>query len=248
MNRRSFLKYTVGTVAAAVVPLPSLADKAAKALTCPFINLLQSRSPQLTKVAGAKAGMLMNAMTKEVFNSIEFVPCFTQHVYVEWKNNPVATHAWDSDIVKAAKVAGTPWHLTTPTNNRLVETYYLYGLMVRGDKVVTPCVLSFSTAKIKAYKNLMQILHSWTPSMNGLLMKHTPPMFAYRLRISTILTIFESKKRKTSFYNYRINPAKGSWKFCWDSRSVDVTNTLLHPDSTVFRAAQEFNSQMRKTL
>ncbi len=238
MNRRSFLKWTGAAAAIAMNPLSALAGKTP---VIPHIQILQTFNPLITKVAGAKAGMLAIS-SKKLFNSIEFVPCHTQHLYFEWRNRGklVGTHAWDSKVVKAAKAASTQFpRCTTPSGNDLIETFYLYGLMVQGDKVVTPCVLAFSGAKIKAYKNLMKVVHL-TPSIDGQLVKVKPPLLAYRLRISTVL----EQNKSGRFYNYRIGPAKGDWEICWDSMSVDVTDTLLPPDHPLLRAAQEFRKQV----
>lgn len=233
MNRRSFLRWVGATTAAAVLPLPALAGEQ----KIPYIFILQPFSPHLDGLQKAKAGMLMNTETDEVFNSIEFVPCYTKHLYVEWENRRtsntfhsklVSVHEWDSDVVKAA--LGPSWNRYTPAGNRLAETYYLYGLQVKGDKVVTPCVLAFSGAKMKPYRDFLRTT----------LMAHgRPPLFAYRLRISTVPV----QNRHGSFFNYRVEPTKGQWTLL-DNWSVDVSDSLLRPDHPLLKAAVKFRKQV----
>jgi len=241
MNRRSFLKWVGASAAAAVLPLPLPALAAPKKLSIrfPFLNIIQPLS--LAAGAGWKPGQLMNTKTKQVYDSIEFVPCYTEHVYTEWGAGPgayVGAHGFDSSVVLAARlkdVSEGSFRFKTPAGNVLVETYYLYGLQVKGDKVVTPCVLSFSGAKIKSYKNFLSaVMRS----------KGRPPMFAYKLRISTV----PEHNRHGSFFNYQIRPAKGSFRWIPTDTHYgghwDVGDTLLPPDHPLLKAAVKLRKQV----
>ena len=62
-------------------------------LSLPWIQLLQSNSPEVDgsvperKIEGAEAGMLMDSVSKKLRSAEEgiiFVPCATNHMYVEW--------------------------------------------------------------------------------------------------------------------------------------------------------------------
>lgn len=234
MNRRSFLKYAGASVAAAIISLPAL-GKPSKVFKVPQIMLLQPLSPEVAERAAARAGMLMDVETRKLYDSIEFVPCNTKHFYTEWKDRTgggfIGTHKWDSEIVKTAKNTSTEFlRYTTPSGNQLVETYCLYGLMVRGDKVVTPCVLSFTGAKIKIYKNFLSVV---------MRANTRPPLFAFRLRISTVI----ETNRVGTFYNYRIEPAKGHWTIMEDW-SVEVTDSLIRPDHPLVGAARKLRDQI----
>ena len=57
----------------------------------PRITLLQQLSPQINKkkpeyVEGAEAGMMMNSVTKELYDEIEIVPVFFRKEWVIWKD------------------------------------------------------------------------------------------------------------------------------------------------------------------
>lgn len=207
--------------------------------TIPFLAIIQSGSPQVKKVEaeyieGASEGMLLNTATQELFDGeegVEFVPCLTQHLFVEWKNRQtdgggfIGTHECDSEIVAAAKAASTQFgKYTVPVedgvDHDLVETFYIFGLLVKGDEVLTPCMISFSSTKIKAYKGALTPLRQ---------VKGRPPLYAFRLRITTK----GEKNAKGAFQNFVIRPANG-----------DAVSSLIDPSSAIFLAAKAFKEQV----
>lgn len=207
--------------------------------TIPFLAVLQALSPQLNEndgayIDGAKVGMLLNTASNELYSGkegVEFVPCMTQHLFVEWKNRQtdgggfIAVHDCDSQVVAEAKAASKSFgKYTVPveegTPHDLVETFYLYGLIVKGDEVVTPCMISFSSTKIKAYKSALTPLRQ---------VKGRPPLFAFRLRITTV----SEKNAKGSFYNFKLAPAGG-----------DAVGSLIDPTSKVFQEAKAFKDMV----
>lgn len=210
-----------------------------KDFTIPFLAIIQAMSPQVQETeaefnADAKAGSLMNTASQELFDGkdgVEFVPCYTQHLFVEWKNRQtdgggfIGIHNADSDVVRAAQKASTTFGkylvpVEEGTDHDLVETFYIYGLVVRGDEIVTPCMISFSSTKIKAYKGIMTPLRQ---------VKGQPPLFAFKLRITTVA----EKNTKGTFHNFKIVPANGS-----------AVDSLIAPDHEFFLAGREFKKQV----
>lgn len=207
--------------------------------TIPFLTIVQAMSPQVQEteaeyIEGAKAGNLLNTASQELYDGkegVEFVPCYTQHLFVEWKNRQldgggfIAIHGTDSDIVREAKAASKEFgKYTVPVEeghpHDLVETFYVYGLVVAGDEIITPCMISFSSTKIKAYKAIM------TPMRQ---VKGRPPLFAFKLRINTV----SEKNAKGTFHNFKISFANGS-----------AVESLMAPDNIIVLAAKEFKDQV----
>jgi len=207
--------------------------------TIPFLAIIQAMSPQVQEteaeyIEGTKAGSLINTASQELFDGkagVEFVPCYTQHLFVEWKNRQtdgggfVASHEADSDIVREAKARSTEFgKYSVPVEaghpHDLVETFYVYGLVVNGEEIVTPCMISFSSTKIKAYKAMM------TPMRQ---VKGRPPLFAFKLRINTV----SEKNSKGTYHNFKISFANGS-----------AVDSLLAPDSLFVLAGKEFKDQI----
>jgi len=182
-------------------------------MVIPFIGLLQALSPQVqdsdpSRIKEAKAGDLFNTVTQELIPApAYFVPCCTDNVYVEWVPRDsgggfAGIHTLDSDIVGIARQSAASFNeLKTPEGNDLIETFYIYGLLLEGpdDKEsVSPIVLAFTSTKIKIYKRLMTTLRT---------IKGRPPMFAFRLAISSV---DEVNKKKQAYKNFKIEPVHGS--------------------------------------
>ncbi len=206
----------------------------------PWLAILQAGSPQVKKkgaeyVQDAEEGMLYNTATGEIFNGDEgvtIVPCFTEHVFIEWKNKKtdgggfVGVHSIDSEVVAKARAASTEFgKFKVPVEggnpHDLVETFVFYAVLLdaAGD-IVGPCMISCSSTKIKAYKAIMTPLRQ---------VKGRPPLFAFRLKITTV----PEKNAHGEFYNFKIVPANGS-----------AVESLIDPASELFAVAKAFKEQV----
>lgn len=161
----------------------------------PFLGVLQGLSPEVGKgpkgIKGASPGMLINTVTKELFDGdtgVIFQPVDTRHVFVEWKPRDqgggfVAEHATDAKVVLDCKANQEFGSYKTPAGNDLIETFYVTGLMHRSDNLdeqaanaPEPMMIAFSSTKIRPYKAIMTRLRT---------VKGNPPLFAHRIRITT---------------------------------------------------------------
>lgn len=192
----------------------------------PFLSVLQALSPQVQKsngayIEGAEPGMILLTSTGAVYPGdvgLELIPVLTQHVFIEWVPRKqgggfVAIHELDSDVVRAAKTASTQFGKYKNGENDLVETFYIYGLVVEGDEVVSQCLVSFTSTKIKPYKTIMTKIRT---------VKGQIPLFANRLSVKTV----PQKNAEGDFYNFDIQPANG-----------DIMSSLLSPDSPLLEEA-----------
>lgn len=182
-----------------------------KDLSVPFISILQSNSPQVENKdpAGAESGMLFNTVTRELISGekgIVFLPVHKELAYVEWVPRSkgggfVGLHDPNSDTVKAiVKANGGKLGKLKIGENELIETVYVYGLILDDDGLETKGfgVISFTSTKIKPQKD-------WFTAMY--LLKGKPPLFANRAVIRTI----KQKNEHGTFYNFRIDPLKKTW-------------------------------------
>lgn len=203
-------------------------------LSIPFISVLQSISPQVEDklVDGAVAGMLFNTVTKELIDGekgMPFLPVHIDNTYVWWgKDRGGFKGMFDpsSEEVKAAikangdKTFGKLKH----GEDELVQTFYAYGLNLdeAGAEAQGFSVLSFSSTKIKAYKD-------WTTAM--FMIKGKPPLFANRAIVRTV----KQKNDKGSFFNFKIDPLKSTW-----------AGSLVNPatDGDLLVAAKKFREMV----
>lgn len=172
----------------------------------PFLSLLQALSKVISDpsmaVKGAKPGMIMDSVSKQLFageTGIVFLPCNTARVYVAWKGEPgsgtvAGRYAPSDPVVKTAARKFAFNEMQDPDGNRLVETFYVIGMVLGDDLVPTGMgIISFTSTKIKAYKESIGVLRT---------LPGDAPLYAFPLRITTRP---ETRPKGTSF-NFVVRP------------------------------------------
>lgn len=206
----------------------------------PFLNLLQSNSPEVEQIDGAKASMLHNSVTNMIYpgqvDGIVVVPATTDHVYVEWRPREagggiVAIHALDSDAVKEARNAVTVGKFRNGAGNDMVETFYVYAIALFPDGPM-PVVMSFSSTKIKKYKMWLTNAQTCLVDIGGG-RRVNPPLFAHKYRVRSV----KEKNTKGEFWNYDINPSEGA-----------LATSRLAPDDALYQGAKDLRDAYAKGL
>lgn len=202
-------------------------------LSIPFINVLQNNSPKV-EAEEAKAGQLLNTVTGELYESIKFLPVHEHKCYVEWVPRDsgggfVGLHELDSDVAKAALAAAggkRQSKLILKNGNELLETHYVYGLLLEDDYESSKGfgVISFTSTKIKPKRD-------WFTSMY--MIKGKPPIYAFRAQLKTE----KQKNEKGSFFNFTIRPGVEDANATW-------TQALINPASPLFREAKDFRDMV----
>lgn len=208
-------------------------------ISIPFLGLIQSLSPQLEEdsdksIEGAKAGQLFNTVTNELIGDgsvAYFVPCCKESKYVEWVPRKsggglVGMHEPNSEFVRACKAAAEDqFKLTTDEGNDLIETHYVYGMLIdgaEGKTVQTPIVIGFSSSKIKVYKSqLMTRIRT---------IKGDPPMSAFRFKITSVPA---KNKAGQSYHNLKIEPACGDMASSANLPGTDYERLLIEGKALV---------------
>jgi len=187
-------------------------------LKIPFLSLLQDMSDEVKEshdkyIDGAKPGMLMNSVTKELYpEGIEFIPACVDHCFVEWIPRKrgggfVQRHAMTDHTVKQAKAeAAGKLQLSIQRQeedgstviNDLIETFYIAGALVT-ELGPQPMILAATSSKIGPYKAWMTRLNMFTIAKPGG-GKQRPPLFAHRVKISS----FNDSNTKGDFANLKI--------------------------------------------
>lgn len=187
----------------------------------PFLGVLQSNSPLVEANASARAGMLVNTVTQQLYDGKEgilFVPVETIHNVLEWKPRDqgggfVAAHQLDADIVNKARNEQEfgKWKTVKGDvkSNDLIETQSVYGLFVNEHGDVEQMVISFSSTKLRKYKAWMTKARTVQVTVPGG-RRVNPPLFAHKYRITTV----SEKNAKGSFYNFNIDFDGGSAEKC----------------------------------
>ena len=112
-------------------------------LKMPIWRILQSGSPEQKKSAleyiqGAEEGHWFDTISKQIYVSINFVPCKFQTHWIEWKPDQgglVADHGASPEIMAHCKRdPEDTFKITTPGGNDLIETAMWFGIVIGGCK------------------------------------------------------------------------------------------------------------------
>lgn len=221
---------------------PASAEITRDEITIPFLTVLQALSPQVAgeaPVEGAAPGKLFNTVTGEMFDAdtgVIFVPACRHYTFVEWipRDNGggfVAMHEPTSDVVTDAKNRSEQFGVySTPEGNDLIETFYLYGVLVSEDGEVTgPVCIAATSTKITPYKKIMTAMGGiMVPTADG--GKMNPPLWANALRITAINT----KNRSGQPYK----------NFAFTHVNGDPAKSILPPTHPAYVAARELRTQI----
>lgn len=173
------------------------ADKDAYAI--PFLNILQSGSPQCKKsdgayIKGAEEGMLFNNVAELVYDGddgVAIIPVYYQRVFIEWKPRDsgggfVAEHsAADGQDLLGQCFKNDKNQDTLPNGNLLVDTRNHYALMVLPDGSATPVVISLTSTQLKKSRKWMSVMQG-IKLTRGDGSAYTPPMFSHSYTASTV--------------------------------------------------------------
>ncbi len=185
-------------------------------LSIPFYAILQSNSPEVEEqtIPDAKAGMIFNTVTKELYPKGIFVlPVRKDYKFVEWVPRTrgggfAGLHDAKSELViEAIKANGGSvfGNLVTPSengDNDLVETKFMY-VMQFNPETALPLgfgMISFAKTKIKPYND-------WITSMQLIV-----PRVKHRVTIGAHFGTVKQTNPKGTFFNYHIKPGGFSWK------------------------------------
>jgi len=171
----------------------------------PFLAVLQPLSPVVAngEIEGAKAGLLFNTVTRQLFPEAVIVPCAYQRRWVRWAPREAGggyrgevTTAQVLEMKERGEVKELERNLYFPLPDgslnekkceRLVDTRNHFVLVLPDEdaSIGSPALLALSSTGIKRSKNFMA-------RINGLKVQradgtvYNPPAFAHMYRIKTV--------------------------------------------------------------
>ena len=206
----------------------------ASAYAIPFLQVLQSGSPQCKKsdgayIKGAEEGMFYNTVTQEIFSGEDgliVIPCHYTQRFIEWKPREsgggfVAEHMPNEDIVNKT-VKDDKGRDILPNGNTLVDTRNHYVLVVAKDGSLQPALLALSSTASK-------VSRQWMSKMQGIKIKDaagnfaTAPMSSRMYKLTTV--------------------ARSNDKGSWFVPNVELEGIVT--DAAIYRAATEFRNAVR---
>lgn len=212
-------------------------------MAIPFLNVLQTNSPQVSKankdkhIAGSEAGMFHNTVTNEVFDGesgLAFIPVLTEHCYVLWRPRTEGggfvrkvdfNGSEAKQILASGKVNDKGIPLSTE-GYEMKDTFYVYALALdeNGD-VNGVVVIPFVSTKIKAYRHYMSKLR-----MHKQLGK--APLYAHRARITTV----GATNAHGDFFTVEINPLNDG--------DDPILASIIEPGDELLNVAREMSQSI----
>ena len=204
-------------------------------LALPFLKVLGQLSPEVNErdgkhVEGAKPGMILNTVTKEIYDGTEGInvlPAHYERKLVEWqdrgdsKGAPVAIHNAESDIM--SQTTRDKSYKDRLPNGNYIENTANHFVIVLGK--------SPSTALISMKATQLKISRAWNSVMMGLKLQgkngmFTPPTYSHIYKLKTV----------------QMSNDKGTW-MGWDVSQVGPVT-----DKGVYAIAKSFAEKNNKGL
>lgn len=204
-----------------------------ESLALPILKLLQNSSGEAQKrnqnyVEGAEPGMLLNTVTKRLYNGdtgINVIPCYYKLEYQEWADfgtgsgRPEQIYADDSDIISKTTKDGGKDRLSN--GNYILTVHQNYVLIVGDDAVETALIsMSSSQGKISRKWQSLQMSQTMTDA-NG---TYTPASFSHIYNLSSVL-----------------NTGKGNQ---WYGYAVKTVGPVTDPN--LYQRAKDFHMSLSK--
>tara|TARA_R100000908_G_scaffold64116_1_gene46957 strand:+ start:373 stop:1158 length:786 start_codon:yes stop_codon:yes gene_type:complete len=161
-------------------------------LATPRLKVLMQLSPELEELENAKAGMIFNTVTNELYDGskgIRVLPCAYQRQYVEWADRgqgsgaPLNVFDASSDVL--TKTTRDDSNKDRLSNGNYVETCgNHYVLLITDEGDATPALITMKATQLKKSRKWnSMLLNLKLKGKNGLF---TPPSYSHYYRLKTV--------------------------------------------------------------
>lgn len=183
-------------------------EASASSYAIPFIQILQSGSPQCKRsdgayIQGAEEGKFYNTVTQELYDGdtgILVIPCHFTNRFIEWKTREsgggfVAEHMPGTTEPTTKDDKGRD---VLPNGHTLVDTRNHYVLLIKPDGTFEPALITMSSTQLKKSRN-------WMSKMNGIKLKNAAGQFVTAPMASRIyrLTTVPEQNEKGSWFGFK---------------------------------------------
>jgi hypothetical protein len=204
-----------------------------ESLALPILKLLQNSSGEAQKrnqnyVEGAEPGMLLNTVTKRLYNGdtgINVIPCYYKLEYQEWADfgtgsgRPEQIYADDSDIISKTTKDGGKDRLS---NGNYILTVHQNYVIIVGDDAVETALISMSSSQGKISRKWQSLQMSQT--VTDATGTFTPASFSHIYNLSSVL-----------------NTGKGNQ---WYGYAVKTVGPVTDP--SLYQRAKDFHISLSK--
>ena len=179
-------------------------------LATPRLKVLMQLSPELEELENAKAGMIFNTVTNELYDGskgIRVLPCAYQRQYVEWADRGQGSGA-PINVFDASSNILTRTTRDDNNKDRLENGNYVetcgnhYVLLVTDDGDATPALITMKATQLKKSRKWnSMLLNLKLKGKNGLF---TPPSYSHYYNLKTV----KEGNDKGNWYGWEISREK----------------------------------------
>lgn len=183
-------------------------EAGASAYAIPFLQILQSGSPQCKKsdgayIKGAEEGMFYNTVTQELYpgdEGIIVVPCHYTQRFIEWQPRETGGGFVGEHLPHEAPVTekDDKGRDMLRNGNVLVDTRNHYLLILGADGTVSPALATFTSTQVKKSKQWMSKMQGIKMMVGGGL--QPAPMASRKYKLTTV----PESNDKGSWFGYKI--------------------------------------------
>ena len=198
----------------------------------PFLKVLGQLSPEINKrdgkyVEGAEPGMILNSVTKELFDGekgVNVIPAFYSRKFLQWKDRGeggglVSVHSINDPIIKT--ITRDSANKDRLPNGNYLENTANHFIVTLGS-VPSTALLSMTRTQLKVSRTWNSMMMSMKmQGKNGLF---TPPTFSHVYNLKSV----------------QMTNDKGTW-FGWDVNKVGPVS-----DASVYSIAKDFAEKISK--
>ena len=187
-------------------------------LALPFLKVLSQLSPELESVEGAKAGMIYNTVTGEIYDGSKgmlVIPCHYERKYIEWaprgsgSGGPINVYPATSDIMtKTFRKPGDSKDYLE--NGNYVETSAQHYVLIVDGENSTPALIVMKATQLKKSRKWNSMM--MTIKMNGKNGPFTPPSYSHVYRLFTS----KESNDKGTWYGWeieRVGPVESATQY-----------------------------------
>jgi len=160
-------------------------------LALPFLKVLSQLSPELESVEGAKAGMIFNTVSNQLYDGqkgILVLPCYYERKYIEWaprgqgSGAPINVYPATSDVMSRTfrKPGDSKDYLESGNYIENSAQHYVLVLDEKGDHPALIVMKATQLKKSRKWNSMMM-----TVKMNGKNGPFTPPSYSQVYRLTT---------------------------------------------------------------
>ena len=178
-------------------------------LALPILKLLQNGSGEAQKrnqnyVEGAEPGMLLNTVTKKLYDGaegIEVIPCHYKLEFQEWADfgtgsgRPENIYDANSDILSKTKNEMGKDRLD---NGNYILTVGQHYVLIRDGNSTENALISMSSSQGKVSRKWNSMMMSIT--LDGKNGPYTPPSFSHKYRLTSVL----NSGKGNQWYGYNV--------------------------------------------